>query len=261
MAKRSGKYQFYREVTKRMVLPPGHYVIIPSTYLPNEEAKFMLRIFTEKFANSSVMEEKPDMSDKDIPPILSPKDFVYDLFNKIAGSDSMLDAAELQTFLSAVSEEDIKKQVNFSVEQCRSLLPMMDESRTGRLGFNEAKKLWKEIKAYREVFLQFDRDKSNSVDTYELTNMFTKLGGPFLLLLKDTTMMGPDGFPVARPVLTAIVRRYGDRDNRISLEDFIVIIFRLIELFKVYQAQEQRTGRSGVAEFSRNEFLQNTMYL
>ncbi|KAK7113571.1 calpain-B-like isoform X2 [Littorina saxatilis] len=256
LSKRSGTYVFYREVTKRFELPPGHYVVIPATFNPHEEAKFMLRIFTETFIESSVMEDEEEK-----PTVLSPKDYVSDLFHKYCGPDNRLDPSELQKFLTVVSEEDIKQKLNFNLEQCRSLLPMMDSDSTGRLEYHEAKKLWKEIKAYREVFLQFDKDRTKSVDTFELTNMFSKLGGRFLLLLRDVTVTGRDGFPVSRSVLTAIVRRYGDRDNRISLEDFIVVIVRLIQLFNVYNKQEGRSSRTGVAEFNRNEFLQHTMYL
>lgn len=245
LSKRSGKYQFYREVTMRFELPPGHYVIIPSTFYPNEEAKFMLRLFTEKFAESHVLEEaEPTTAATSHPPVFSPKDFVLDLFNKYAGNDAKLDSTELQKFLEVISDEDIKHRIAFSVEQCRSILPLFDESHSGRLAFQEAKKLWKEIKAYRDVFLQFDADRSNTVDTFELTSMFNKLG-----------------FPVSRPVLTSIVRRYGDRDNRISLTDFVVVVMRLVQLFQVFMAQEVKNGRTGVAEFTRNEFLQHTMYL
>lgn len=239
LAKRSGTYQYYREVTVRFELAPGHYVIIPSTFYPHEEAKFMLRIFTEKFADSHVMEEADNPST-----VLSPKDFVADIFNKYTGNDGKLDAAELQKFIEVVSDEDVNQRIVFNVEQCRSLLPMADTNRSGRLNFQEAKKLWKEVKAYREVFLQFDKDKSNSVDTFELSNMFNKLG-----------------FPVTRPVLTSIVRRYGDRNNTVSLQDFIVVVMRLVQLFHVYTSQENKGGRTGVAEFTRNEFLQQTMYL
>ena len=37
-----------REVTKRLLLDPGNYVIVPCTFQPQEESAFVLRIFTEK---------------------------------------------------------------------------------------------------------------------------------------------------------------------------------------------------------------------
>ena len=48
----SGIYSPYREVVRRFELPPGYYVIIPSTFRPDEEAEFMLRMYTEKEVDS-----------------------------------------------------------------------------------------------------------------------------------------------------------------------------------------------------------------
>lgn len=45
---RSPSYINLREVITRVKLPPGRYCIIPSTFDPNEEGEFILRIFTEK---------------------------------------------------------------------------------------------------------------------------------------------------------------------------------------------------------------------
>lgn len=52
LKKRSGVYQYNREITRRFDLTPGTYVIIPSTFRPHEEAEFMLRIYTEKIISS-----------------------------------------------------------------------------------------------------------------------------------------------------------------------------------------------------------------
>ncbi|XP_007894823.1 calpain-1 catalytic subunit-like [Callorhinchus milii] len=43
----SGPYVAQRSITLRSKLPPGHYMIIPSTFAPNTDGAFMLRIFTD----------------------------------------------------------------------------------------------------------------------------------------------------------------------------------------------------------------------
>uniref|UniRef100_UPI00398E9DD9 calpain clp-1-like isoform X2 n=1 Tax=Pristiophorus japonicus TaxID=55135 RepID=UPI00398E9DD9 len=43
----SGPYVAQRSINLRSKLAPGHYVIIPSTFAPDTEGAFMLRIFTD----------------------------------------------------------------------------------------------------------------------------------------------------------------------------------------------------------------------
>ena len=44
----SPQYINMREIVGRYKLPPGDYCIVPTTYEANEEADFVIRVFTEK---------------------------------------------------------------------------------------------------------------------------------------------------------------------------------------------------------------------
>ena len=49
---RSDNFVNARENVGRHKLKPGHYVIVPSTFEPNEEGDFLLRLFSEKPAKT-----------------------------------------------------------------------------------------------------------------------------------------------------------------------------------------------------------------
>ncbi|XP_021354811.1 calpain-9-like [Mizuhopecten yessoensis] len=239
LQKSSGTYEFYREKTKRFELTPGTYVVIPSTFYPNVESQFMLRFFTEKPFDSGVLDEEPGPgpSSTVTTPMEDPTKAIYKRCTK---EDGKMYARELKHFLRELTVLEHKEPIKFSTETCRSLVTLMDRNRSGALDYDEALKAWKEIQGFRAVFKQSDVDESGNVNTYELGKMFAKLG-----------------FPISRMVLTGIVRRYGGRDNSISLPDFIVILCKLTVMYSLYQ---DHSGGADTAKISMNEFLYFSMF-
>jgi hypothetical protein len=54
-AARSPSFINSREICGRFQLPPGEYVIIPSTFKPNEDGQFLMRMYSEKQHQSRLL--------------------------------------------------------------------------------------------------------------------------------------------------------------------------------------------------------------
>ncbi|KAJ8319152.1 hypothetical protein KUTeg_004243 [Tegillarca granosa] len=200
LTKRTQTFEYYREMTRRYEVEPGVYVVIPSTFHPHEEAEFMIRFYTEKPIESSVLDENPGPVSTTFVCCNYPKLF----FDKLKRNTS------------------------------------------GTLTFEDTETVWKVVKKYKAVFKQFDMDGSGNVDTYELGKMFATLG-----------------FPISRQVQTSMVRRYGGKNSRISLPDFIVVVCKIITMYNIFQDQHKKGGpemEELTAKFTLNEFLYYTMY-
>ncbi|XP_055534118.1 calpain-A-like isoform X2 [Wyeomyia smithii] len=115
---RSPAFINLREVSCRFKLPPGYYLIVPSTFEPNEEGEFLIRVFSE---NKNSMEENDeevgvgDIDDRIAPEVPVPsqpspqRQAMERLFLEVAGADGEVDWMELKRILDHSFRDDLPK--------------------------------------------------------------------------------------------------------------------------------------------------------
>uniref|UniRef100_A0A8D1AZN5 Calpain-1 catalytic subunit n=1 Tax=Sus scrofa TaxID=9823 RepID=A0A8D1AZN5_PIG len=128
---RSEQFINLREVSTRFRLPPGEYVVVPSTFEPNKEGDFVLRFFSEKKAGTQELDDQvqailPDEQ------VLSEEEIDENfkaLFRQLAGEDMEISVRELRTILNRIisKHKDLRTK-GFSLESCRSMVNLMDVS-------------------------------------------------------------------------------------------------------------------------------------
>ncbi|XP_056228683.1 calpain-2 catalytic subunit-like [Seriola aureovittata] len=222
---RSPTFINLREVCGRFKLPPGEYVIVPSTFEPHRKGSFALRVFTEKEAHSRPMEEdvsaniqEPDVGQDDVDP------HFRRLFLQISGNDSEISGFELQQILDrVVAQRSEVKTDGFSLQTCRSIISLLDMDGSGKLGLVEFHRLWTKIQRYLEIFQSRDSDGSGTMSSHELRAALSEAG-----------------FQVNSSVIQEIVSRFSDASFAIDFDCFIGALIRLELLFKMFRTLDKK---------------------
>ncbi|XP_077667955.1 calpain-9 isoform X2 [Eretmochelys imbricata] len=244
---RSKTYINLREVSDRVKLPPGDYVIVPTTFEPHQEADFCLRIFSEKKAITENVDGNIDINLPEPPKPTTPQQETEEekqfraLFKQVAGEDMEITAEELEYVLNAV----LKKTNTIAFEKvslmtCRNIISLVDSSGNGKLEFNEFKIFWDKLKKWLHVYLKFDSDKSGTMSSYELRSALTAAG-----------------FQLNNYLLQLIVLRYADDQFHIDFDDFLNCLIRLENANRVFLALSKKNR--DFINLNINEFITLTM--
>ncbi|XP_037336736.2 calpain-1 catalytic subunit [Pungitius pungitius] len=233
-----------REVSSRLRLPPGEYVIVPSTFEPQKEGDFVLRVFSEKPADS---QELDDDVKADLPTEVQLDESQIDpafknLFRQLAGSDMEISLTELQTILNRIisKHKDLKTD-GFTKESCRSMINLMDTDGSGKLGLSEFHVLWEKIKRYLTIFRQFDLDKSGTMSSYEMR------------MALDSA-----GFKLTNTLFQLIILRYTEADMSVDFDNFVTCLVRLETMFKTFHTLD--TDKDGYMSLDFNQWITLTMF-
>ncbi|XP_004536305.1 calpain-B [Ceratitis capitata] len=239
-----------REICARFKLPPGNYLIVPSTFDPNEEGEYIIRVFSE---TANVMDENDDsvgycdVDDRIKPNIPPPREEdpqrenLRRLFKSIAGSDMEVDWMELKRILDHSLRDVMIDGNTFSKDACRSMVAMMDKDQSGNLGFDEFESLLTDIAKWKAVFKFYDRNHSGEIESFQLRDALNSAG-----------------YRLNNRVLNALGRRYTSREGKITFDDFLMCSVKTKTYIDIFR--ERQSDESNHATFSMDEWLERTAY-
>uniref|UniRef100_A0A669D8K7 Calpain 1, (mu/I) large subunit a n=1 Tax=Oreochromis niloticus TaxID=8128 RepID=A0A669D8K7_ORENI len=227
---RSETFINLREVSTRLRLPPGEYLIVPSTFEPSKEADFVLRVFTEKQSETEYVSSCILLfffTDYNVKVALSCKV----LLSFVVLQDMEISIRELRTILNrVVTRREYLKTDGFSMESCRTMVNLMDVSSDGsaRLGLVEFQILWNKIRKWL-----FDLDKSGAMSSYEMR-----------------LAVEAAGFKLNNRLNQILVARYAENEM-IDFDNFICCLVKLEAMFRSFRDFDK--AGSGEAEMNLTE--------
>ncbi|XP_036593157.1 calpain small subunit 1-like [Trichosurus vulpecula] len=160
-------------------------------------------------------------------------------FERLAGLKMEVSAGELMGILNRALAR--LKSGRLGIHTCENLLAVMDSETNGKLGFEEFKYLWNNIKKWQAVYKEHTSPRSRILSSQELPRAFVAAG-----------------FQLSQQLYDMVVRRYSDDGGAMAFEDFICCLVRLDAMFRAFKSLEK--DGSGYISLNAEEWLQMTMY-
>ncbi|KAG8431805.1 hypothetical protein GDO86_019855 [Hymenochirus boettgeri] len=164
------------------------------------------------------------------------------LFKQLAGEDMQVNPDELKGVLDkVVAKHQDLQTTGFSIDTCRSMVAVMDSDGTGKLGFEEFKYLWNNIKKWQCIYKQFDPERTG--------------------YMKSTALPGAlqaAGFELNEQLYAMLARRYADEKGNINFDSFISSLVRLDAMYRAFKALDR--DNDGEVQVQLPDWLKLTIY-
>ncbi|XP_018430466.1 PREDICTED: uncharacterized protein LOC108803126 [Nanorana parkeri] len=164
------------------------------------------------------------------------------LFRQLAGEDMEVSPVELQNVLNkVVSKHQDLKTDGFSIDTCRSMVAVMDSDGTGKLGFEEFKYLWNNVKKWQCIYKQYDTEKTGYIPAASMP-----------------AAVQAAGFQLNEQLHQLLIRRYADNKGNVNFDSFISSLVRMDCMFRAFKALD-REG-NGEVQVRLPDWLKMTIF-
>uniref|UniRef100_A0A8C4GDR4 Calpain-2 catalytic subunit n=1 Tax=Dicentrarchus labrax TaxID=13489 RepID=A0A8C4GDR4_DICLA len=207
-AARSETFINLREVCNHFSLPPGEYLIIPSTFEPNKNGDFYVRVFSEKQADFQF--DTLSFQIIILMIFLSLFHYLQRILNRVVTK------SKRNPFFPPPLSDDIKTD-GFSLSTCRNMINLLDKDGSGKLGVVEFKILWTKIEKFLDLYKERDADQSGCMSASEMR-----------------MAVEAAGFSLNNTLHQIIVARYSEPSLTIDFDNFVGSLIRLESLFSEF---------------------------
>ncbi|XP_063086400.1 calpain-13 isoform X3 [Cavia porcellus] len=208
------EYETKHNFTKSFQLNPGTYVVVPSAR--RKEAKFLLRIFLKMTASNRNSDSNFNL--RALKENLA-EDSEQNVFYRYVSQGLDIDATQLQSLLNKEfligPPED-----TFSLDECRSIVALMDLKVNGRLNQEEFARLWRRLVQCQRVFQTIQ--KSSRVF------LSSDLGKA----IRNTDFL--TGISISSELLDLMTLRYSDSTGRVSFPSLVCFLIRLETMARAF---------------------------
>ncbi|XP_017097518.1 calpain-C isoform X1 [Drosophila bipectinata] len=236
-----------RHVSYHTQLEVGHYVLIPTTYEPGEEAHFTVRILGTESLRLSCLETETMILLDPFPALKTEESGSKEknvcqyepIYMQIADENKTINCFELHELLEACLPNDyIKGCANIDI--CRQVIALQDKSGSGRITFLQFKTFMVNLKSWQGVFKMYTKEKAGILRGERLRDALCDIG-----------------FQLSTDIMNCLIQRYIRKDGTLRLSDFVSAVIHLTTAFNQFNLKNY--SQVNVIEVHLNDWIKSIL--